>query len=87
MAGPDWFKLSAQNDAIVFALSDEQAGRVFKAALRYFKTGEVAALDPAENIVFISLKRDMDLSKKAYAEQSERNRANVRKRWDKNAGG
>lgn len=85
MAGPDWFKLSAQNDAIVFALSDEQAGRVFKAALWYFKNGEAAALDPAEKIVFASIKRDIDMSLKAYAEQSEKNRENARKRWNKNA--
>lgn len=86
MAGPDWFKVSGSNDAIVFALSDEQAGQVFKAALWYFKTGETVALDPVEQIVFVSIKRDIDLSKKAYAEQSERNRENVRKRWQKNTG-
>lgn len=85
MAGPDWFKLSAHNDAIVYALSDEQAGRVFKAALWYFKTGEAAALDPVEHIVFVSIKRDIDLSKKAYAEQSEKNRENALKRWNKSA--
>lgn len=86
MASPDWFKLSAHNDAIVYALSDEQAGRVFKAALWYFKTGEAVALDPVEQIVFVSIRQDIDLSKKAYAEQSERNRENVRKRWQKKAG-
>lgn len=86
MASPDWFKVSGSNDAIVCALSDEQAGRVFKAALWYFKTGEAAALDPVEQIVFVSIKRDIDQSKKAYTEQSERNRENVRKRWQKSAG-
>lgn len=86
MAGPDWFKVSGSNDAIVYALSDSQAGRVFKAALWYFKTGEAVALDPVERIVFVSIKRDIDLSKRAYAEQSERNRENVRKRWQKNTG-
>lgn len=86
MAGPDWFKVSGSNDAIVYALSDNQAGRVLKAALWYFKTGETVALDPVEQIVFVSIKRDIDLSKRAYAEQSERNRENVRKRWQKDAG-
>lgn len=86
MAGPDWFKLSGSNDAIVYALSDEQAGRVFKAMFWYFNTGEAVDLDPAEQIVFVSIRRDIDLSKKAYAEKSEQNRENVRKRWQKNAG-
>jgi len=85
MAGPDWFKVSGSNDAIVYALSDEQAGRVFKAALWYFKTGEAVSLDPVEQIVFVSIRRDIDLSKKAYAEQSERNREKALKRWQ-NAG-
>ena len=87
MASPDWFKFSVQNDAIIGALPDEQAGRVLKAALLYFKTGEVPPLDPVEQIVFVAIRRDIDDSKRAYVAQSERNRENVRKRWQKNAEG
>lgn len=85
MAGPDWFKFSGQNDAIINALTDEQAGRVIKAALMYFKTGNIPLMDPVEQIVFVAIQRNIDDSKRAYAEQSERNRENVRKRWKKNA--
>lgn len=81
MANPDWFKFSVQNDAIIGALPDEQAGRVLKAALVYFKTGEVPPLDPVEQIVFVAVQRDIDDSKRAYEEQRERNREKARKRW------
>ena len=81
MAKLDWFKFSVQNDAIIYALPDKQAGRVLKAALWYFNTGEEPQLDPASQIVFAALKRDIDNSKRSYAEQSERNREKVLKRW------
>ncbi len=79
--GQDWFKVSGSNDAIISALSSEQAGNVLKAAFLYFKTGDILPLDQVERIAFAPFKRDIDESKEAYQRQSERNREKALKRW------
>lgn len=81
MAGQDWFKVSGSNDAIISALSSEQAGNVIKAAFLYFKSGEIVPLDPVEAVAFAPFKRDIDESKEAYRRQSEKNREKALKRW------
>ena len=65
------------------ALSDEQAGRVIKAALVYLESGEVRPLDPAETLLFLGLKEDIDDGVARYQERCEKNRQNVRKRWER----
>lgn len=49
---------SEQFIAMILALSDGQAGRVLKAALRYFSTGREPRLDPVSQAAFEAIKRD-----------------------------
>lgn len=49
---------SEQFIAMILALSDGQAGRVLKAALRYFSTGREPRLDPVSRAAFEAIKRD-----------------------------
>ena len=83
MAATTWFKLFSRFRVFLDALSDEQAGRVIKAALAYLESGEVRPLDPAETLLFLGLKEDIDEGIARYQERCEKNRQNVRKRWDR----
>lgn len=62
-------------------LSDEQAGRVFRAALLYSETGALTNLEPLESLAFDFIKYDIDLSKQKYAERCAKNRENIRHRY------
>ena len=73
---------------ILDQLTDEQAGRLFKAIFQYQKTGDFADLDQFTKIIltpFISqFKRDED----KWLNVVERNKANIAKRWNtKNTSG
>ena len=58
-------------------LTDEQAGRVIKAAISYFLTGNSPnGLLQAEHIVFEGLRLDIDRNAEKYAAICERNRKN-----------
>lgn len=62
-------------------LSDEQAGRVFRAALLYSETGALTNLEPLESLAFDFIKYDIDLTKQKYAERCAKNRENIRHRY------
>ena len=57
---PSWFKLWLHHRPLFDAVPDEVAGRVVKAALNYFATGEVVQLGQLESVVFASIKADID---------------------------
>ena len=58
-------------------LTDEQAGRVIKAAICYFLSGCIPHnLTPAEHIVFEGIRLDIDRNAEKYAAICERNRKN-----------
>ena len=57
---PSWFKLWLHHRPLIDAVSDDVAGRVIKAALNYFATGEVVQLGQLEMVVFASIKPDID---------------------------
>lgn len=57
-------------------LSDEQMGRVFRAALEYAETGEEPDLDPLEMMGFAFMKEDIDRANTSYTELCETRKAN-----------
>ena len=62
-------------------LSDEDAGRAFKAAARYFSDGtEPGALSDKELILFTLMRKDIDQGQAKYEATCERNRRNGSKR-------
>lgn len=57
-------------------LTDEQFGRVIRAALAYAEDGEVPDLADLETLAFAVIRGDIDRARKAYDEKCERLRAN-----------
>ena len=65
-------------------LSDEQLGKLFRIMLEYQTTGEVPQIeDMALSFCFDVVKYDMDENNRKYEEMCERQRENVKKRWEK----
>ena len=65
------------------SLTDEQFGRVIRAALAYAEDGDVQELDPLETLAFAVVRGDIDRARAAYDEKCEHNRNSVKKRWEK----
>jgi len=63
-------------------LTDEQIGRIFRAALLYSDTGEVIELDPLESLAFNFIRYDIDKTHKEYELKCQKNRANIQKRYN-----
>lgn len=61
-------------------LTDEQVGKVFRAAMLYAETGEISDLPFAESLVFDFIRYDIDQTKKEYERRCETNRANANRR-------
>lgn len=58
------------------SLTDEQFGRVIRAALAYAEDGEIPELDALEALAFAVMRGDIDRAKAKYETIAERNRAN-----------
>lgn len=64
-------------------LSDQELGRLVRAALDYSVTGTYSELKGREALVFDFVVYDIDRAAKNSAKASETNRENAYKRWDK----
>lgn len=71
--------------AIVEELTNEQAGKLFRAILSYINEEPVTEIqgDPAVNMAFKVIKRQIDRDAEKYAQICERRRENILKRWQK----
>ena len=79
-----WFKLYLNHGPVLNAVSDEDAGRAIKAALRYLETGQPPSeIDSAPGIVFAALKPSIDEAIDDYRRKSEGGKAGNNKRWGK----
>ena len=58
----------------VDTLSDEQAGRLFKALLRYSKSGAAPKLSGSELMAFMFMKKQLDRDREKYIEICEKRR-------------
>lgn len=70
------FLLYIDKKEIVENLTDEQAGKVFKAIYRYVDEKEEMELDPVSKIVFVMFKQLLDKDENRYLSIVERNRQN-----------
>lgn len=77
-----WFKLFLHHKSVIEAVPDDAAGKAFKAALRYFDTGEEVELDSLAQVVFAALKPSIDDAFSDFQAASKKNRQNIKKRWD-----
>jgi hypothetical protein len=65
-------------------LTDAQLGQLTRHMLSFAKTGEEPNIeDPIVKLSFAFIKDDMERNKRKYEEKCERNRENIRKRWNK----
>ena len=75
---PEGFVVFFQSLKCALVLSDEGAGRVFKAAARYFLEGtepeDVGGFDCAEQIVYSVMRDDIDESRKKHQATVARSR-------------
>ena len=76
-----WFKLWLSQRPLVEAMPDAAVGQAFKAAYRYFDTGEVTELDLLPGAVFAVLKAQADDAADAYVRSVEAGIAGAAKRW------
>jgi hypothetical protein len=72
---------------ILDQLTDEQAGKLFKAIFYYQKTGELAELDQLIKIAISPFINQFKRDDKKYLNIVERNRINIAKRWKKDTTG
>lgn len=60
-------------------LTDEQAGQLIKAIIKYEKTGEITELDGMTKMAFSFIKTQLDRDREKYNKRCEKNRENAKK--------
>lgn len=79
----DSFILYQEQKEIFDTLSDSEAGKLIKAIFEYESTGQSPKLSKTLNLVFIPIKNSLDRNKEKYQKVVERNKKNIKKRWNK----
>ena len=67
----EYIKVFTDFQDILAPLSDEEAGRLFRAMLHYAETGEVIEMTGNERFMWIAAKRDIDVLARKVCKQSE----------------
>lgn len=60
-------------------LTDEQAGKLIKAIIKYEKTAETSELDGVTKMAFSFIKTQLDRDREKYNKKCEKNRENAKK--------
>ncbi len=76
-----YIKLFYDQSETVYKLSDNQAGKLFKAIFKYVN-GEKPDLTPLLEIIFVSFRQGLDRNKENFEKLSKTNSANAKKRWE-----
>ena len=79
----DSFILYTSDYQLIEGLTDEQLGQLIRALFIYARDGEVINLEPVVRMAFVFIKDKIDRNKQKYQKKCERNRENIRKRWNK----
>lgn len=79
----DSFILYTSDYQLIEGLTDEQLGQLTRALFIYARDGEVINLEPVVRMAFVFIKDKIDRSQQKYQKKCERNRENIRKRWNK----
>ena len=79
----DSFILYTSYYAIIEGLTDEQLGQLTRALFIYARDGKTIKLEPVVRMAFSFIKDNIDRNADKYQKKCERNRENIRKRWEK----
>lgn len=79
----DSFILYTSHYAIIEGLTDEQLGQLTRALFIYARDGKTIKLEPVVRMAFSFIKDNIDRNADKYQKKCERNRENIRKRWEK----
>lgn len=79
----DSFILYTSDYQLIEGLTDEQLGQLTRALFIYARDGEVINLEPVVRMAFVFIKDKIDRNQAKYQKKCERNRENIRKRWNK----
>lgn len=79
----DSFILYTSYYAIIEGLTDQQLGQLTRALFIYARDGEQIQLEPVVRMAFSFIKDNIDRNADKYQKKCERNRENIRKRWQK----
>lgn len=79
----DSFILYTSDYQLIEGLTDEQLGQLTRALFTYARDGEIIKLDPVVRMAFVFIKDKIDRNQAKYQKKCERNRENIRKRWNK----
>lgn len=79
----DSFILYTSDYQLIEGLTDEQLGQLTRALFIYARDGEVINLEPVVRMAFAFIKDKIDRNQAKYQKKCERNRENIRKRWNK----
>lgn len=63
-------------------LPDDERGRLIIALLDYAENGTIPTLEGASNMAFAFIKAQIDRDTEKYNERCQKNRDNIRKRWN-----
>ena len=78
-----WFKVFSHQRPLMDAVPDALLGKVMKAAMAYFETGEAPQLDTLENAVFAVLRAGIDEAVADYEKKAENGRKGGRPKKEK----
>ena len=79
----DSFILYTSYYALIEGLTDEQLGQLTRAIFLYARDGKIIKLDPVVRMAFVFIKDNIERNADKYQKKCERNRENIRKRWEK----
>lgn len=79
----DSFILYTSDYQLIEGLTDGQLGQLTRALFIYARDGEVVNLEPVVRMAFVFIKDKIDRNQQKYQKKCERNRENIRKRWNK----
>ena len=79
----DSFILYTSYYAIIEGLTDEQLGQLTRALFIYARDGKTIKQEPVVRMAFSFIKDNIDRNADKYQKKCERNRENIRKRWEK----
>ena len=79
----DSFILYTSDYQLIEGLTDEQLGQLTRALFIYARDGKIIKLEPVVRMAFSFIKDKIDRNQQKYQKKCERNRENIRKRWNK----
>ena len=79
----DSFILYTSDYQLIEGLTDAQMGQLTRALFIYVRDGEQIQLEPVVRMAFVFIKDKIDRNAAKYQRKCERNRENIRKRWNK----